>query len=135
MSRGLGALQRAILQVYDQAVPQPRGLKPTDPWEEDRRSRYDSRDIRHASSLRHGVVRLRGAWCETECRAPAYRYEQHRPHPNWQILGWGYSQSFSRALHTLVRRSVLLPVTWDGLPIRHVPRYIAYVVRGDGCNH
>ena len=123
MSRGLGALQREILAIYDEAVSQVL-------YREDEVS-YASSAIKSYHWLLRAVCERRGAWCTTECRAPGHRYEQHRSHPNWRVLGWGFRQSFSRALRTLVRRGALLTVTSEGLPTTiYRTRHLGYVVRG-----
>jgi len=116
MSRGFGKWQRAILAVYDQAVPQPRGLQEAGPDTHGLPGWYHARDVKHHRWLRLTVVQQLGGWCETECRAPAWRREPHRPHLSYGVLGEGFHASFSHALHSLVRQDILASVTWEGAP-------------------
>jgi hypothetical protein len=127
MSRGLGTMQRAILQVYDQAVPVPQGRAPG-AW------RYGLEDILPYAQAWWGVVDLYGLRCTPTTRTAAcfacfmdVRY----PHVRRLSAGLGNSLevSFSRALRSLVRRGHLVCVTEDGVPVRGVPRRIEAVVR------
>ena len=113
MSRGLGVMQRDILEVYDRAVPQPRGLMGG-------ALPYDRGDIQSYGELTSGVVALYDAWCTRARRSPAcywcYLEMVRYPHVNAAIMGRGFEVSLSRALHSLVQRGLLAAVTEAGWP-------------------
>jgi hypothetical protein len=89
VSRGLGSMQRAILEVYD---------------------RTDGSTPQDVGRLRHQVAALRGTgWCT--------KYPE--------LIAWHrFEASFSRALHTLIRRGILeaSPPLEDGQPVEAVKR-------------
>jgi hypothetical protein len=120
-------MQRAILQVVDQAVPVPQGLAPG-AWQ------YARSDILYYEDLRWGVVDLYGLRC-TRATRTAECYSCFMgviyPHVRSTSAGMGASLavSFCRALRSLVQRHHLVAVTWDGVPLTGVPRRIVAVVR------
>jgi hypothetical protein len=97
MSRGLGSLQRDILEVYDASVVSPPSAY------------YATRGWRRYDWLREHVARLRGIWCEEDClgplRAPMARHRPHTPRDG------ALDVAFARAVRTLIRRGVLVAVT------------------------
>ena len=131
MSRGLGTMQRDILRAYATARPDARGMPRVTGWG----TAYDHGEVYSAWLLRVDVVTLRGGWCETPCYTPAqlafYPHRRHTPHIEYAVVGWGFDVSFARALHTLVKRGVLVAVEENGASLRvYRGRHIRYVVRG-----
>src|SRR5262249_30301461 len=119
MSRGLGAMQSDILQVYDTALTAP----PIPGTGRD--------DWRYYDWLREEVARLRGVWCETDCWGDGPRLVQHRPH---FAYGSGFTVVFARAIRTLIRRGVLVAVTFDGEPYPVFPGQRIQRVRRVKCS-
>jgi hypothetical protein len=122
MSRGLGALQRAILQVYDEAL-----LAPPLPG-------TGRDDWRTYAWLREQVARRCGLWCpQRPCacitESPDLPNLARYPHINLWEQG-AFTVAFARAMRTLIRRGVLVTVTWRGEPCTVLPGHrIAYVKR------
>ena len=103
MSRGLGAMQREILRAYDASLASPPSA-----WD----ARHGWRDY---AWLRIEVARLRGVWCTTYCWGPGLRLASHRPHTPY---GGAFDVAYARAVRTLIRRGILVAVTFQDEPCR-----------------
>ena len=108
MSRGFGAMQRDILQAYDDTVPGAKGvpIEVQDPWG----ARYTPDDAVSVHRLQRDVAQRRGYWYDG-------------------MLEMAFQASFSRALHGLIRRGVLVKVSMLGLSGVWCLGRVAYVVR------
>jgi hypothetical protein len=122
MSRGLGRLQRQVLQACEYLLEHPDAdvLARQFPW------MYTDADGHHypdfqvltRQAIRAQVVRhIPGGICENpQCFfqvVSPYWKGPHRPHEDYFVLGSGFEESFSRAFHTLIARGHLVPVAYD----------------------
>jgi hypothetical protein len=111
MSRGLGRMQRSILSAYNHLAPKATGI-PQDVemglW-----AIYAPEDVQAIRQLRHEVAfSSYGGW-------------------RGQRQSEAFAVSFARALHTLVRRGLLVPVSQEGWERRSWSSgHIRFVVRG-----
>jgi hypothetical protein len=129
MSRGLGTMQRAILRAYDQAVPAPQGLIGG-------ARQYPQGDRQAAGDLKQTVLGWEDAWSHDRGGLDPACFkcfmDIRRPHVNTGTDGLenSFEASFSRALRSLVRRGLLVAVTWNGAPCTgSLPDRIETVVR------
>jgi hypothetical protein len=161
MSKGLGRVQRAIVQALALAPPEalPWGLPPAyvEAAPEAPLVPYWA-----VPEVRRCVARLRGAWCAGQCAdvwqglpagerrrrrrvirrggaPPPPADAPHAPHPTWGHAG---EVAFSRALHGLVDRHLLQAVDRSAfcttqpclMPIPYsLEAQIAYVVQVHKC--
>jgi len=135
MSRGLGRMQREIMQACADLArqrpgqclcPSARYRKPrlcfqcplAPLYVDDAGTSYVRREVYAIAEVRDAVIKVRGCWCTVDCWDAEYRaamarhgWHTHYPHVDIDRLGEGFEPDFSRACSSLLRRGALVVVT------------------------